>query len=128
MPGEKHLSILDVACADLLLRSRMASHLSRNAWYPVVVAKTVRCGESLRPCNSFAVETSILSWDAKAFIVQHKFWRKDACVAEAALRARVLKRTGGSVSPKEVLSAAGVTADSIALPEWIGEWNSQQRD
>jgi len=128
MNNGKYFSILDVARADLLLRSRMASHLSNNGWYPVVVAQTMRFRKSLKLFDSFIVETSILGWDEKAFILQQKFWRKDSCIAEAVVRARVLKKSGGSVLPQTVLSTAGVSSESLVLPEWIREWNAQQTD
>jgi len=128
MNNGKYFSILDVARADLLLRSRMASHLSNNGWYPVVVAQSMRFRKSLKLFDSFIVETSILGWDEKAFILQQKFWRKDSCIAEAVVRARVLKKSGGSVLPQTVLSTAGVTSESLVLPEWVREWNAQQTD
>jgi len=124
----KHFSILDIARADLLLRSRIASQLSRNGWYPIVVAETIRFRKSLKLFDAFVVETTVLGWDEKAFIVQQRFWREDTCVADAVVRARVLKKSGGSVLPREILSAAGVTAEPLDFPEWVREWNAQQVD
>jgi acyl-CoA thioesterase FadM len=128
MNNGEHLSILDVARLDLLIRGRIASHLSAHGWYPVVVAETIHCHKSLKLFQTFFVETAVLGWDEKAFILQQRFWRQDVCVAEAVVRARVLKRTGGPVSPMEMLRAAGVTEESQVLPEWIRDWNARQSD
>ncbi len=128
MNNGKYFSILDVARFDLMLRGRIASHLSSNGWYPVVVAETMRFHKSLKLFDGFFVETVVLSWDAKAFILQQRFWKKDACIAEAVVRARVLKRAGGSVPPEEVLRVAGVSENPGPLPDWIREWNSRQSE
>jgi acyl-CoA thioesterase FadM len=128
MNNGKYLSILDVARLDLMIRGRIAALLSRQGWYPVVAAETIRFRKSLQLFQSFLVETSVIGWDDKAFIVQQRFWRNDVCVAEAVVRARVLKRTGGSVAPEEVLRLAALATESAALPEWIREWNARQSD
>jgi acyl-CoA thioesterase FadM len=128
MNNGKYFSILDVARLDLMLRGRIASHLSKNGWYPVVAAETMRFRKSLKLFDSFFVETTVLGWDDKAFILQQRFWKDDACIAEAVVRARVLKKSGGSVLPGEVLRVAGVTGEPSVLPDWIREWNSRQSD
>lgn len=122
----KSFSILDVARADLLVRSRIASQLFRHGWYPVVAAETIRFRQSLALFKAFVVETTVLGWDDRAFILQQTIWRKDRCIAEAVVRARVLKKSGDPVPPQEVLSATGVTADPLAFPDWVREWNAQQ--
>jgi acyl-CoA thioesterase FadM len=128
MNNGKYLSILDIARVDLLIRAGIAAQISKNGWYPVVVAETIRFRKSLQLFDSFSVETSILGWDDKAFILQQRFLRKGACVAEAIVRARVLKKTGGSVLPQMILGTAGVTTPLNPLPEWVREWNAQQSD
>ena len=128
MNNGKYFSILDIARLDLLIRAKIAAHLSKNDWYPVVVAETIRFRKSLKLFDSFLVETSILGWDDKAFILQQRFWRQDTCMAEAVVRARVLKKTGGSVLPQEILGVAGVSRASNIVPEWIREWNARQID
>jgi hypothetical protein len=44
-------------------------------------------------------------------------------VAQAAIRGRFLKRSGGTVEPAEIVALAGHGAPSPALPEWIVRWN-----
>lgn len=128
MNRPKAFSVLDVARADLLIRSRIASQLSRNDWHPIVEAQAIRFCQPLKLFDAFAVETTVLGWDEQAFVLQQRLWRKNTCVAEAVVRARVLKRRGGAIRPSEVLTSAGVTAETLDFPKWIREWNDQQKN
>jgi acyl-CoA thioesterase FadM len=118
-----YLSMLDVARVDLILRSGMGSVLKRHGWYPVVAAETIRFRRSLQLFQAFDIETTIIGWDEKAFVLQHHFTRAGTLVAEAVVRWRFLKRKGGTVSSGELLAAIGVNAPSPALPTWIEDWN-----
>ncbi len=122
-----YFSILDLARVDLMTRAGIASKLSRNGFYPVVVAETIRFKKSISPFESFFVETTVIGWDDKAFLLQQKFLKKNECVAEAVIRARFLKKTGGSVNPSQVLEIAEYNLASPALPTWIKAWNNQQK-
>jgi acyl-CoA thioesterase FadM len=120
-----YLSMLDVARVDLMLRSGAAAALRRHGFYPVVAAETIRFRRSLQLFQVFEVETAIIGWDDKAFIIEHHFWRGDELVAEAVIRARFLRRKGGTVSSQELLAAIGRPAPSPALPPWIDAWNRE---
>jgi len=120
-----YLSMLDVARVDLILRSGMASELKRRRWYPVVAAETIRFRRSLQLFQAFEVETTVIGWDEKAFILQHRFTRGEILVAEAVVRWRFLKRRGGTVSRRELLDAVGLSDPSPPLPTWIEDWNRE---
>jgi acyl-CoA thioesterase FadM len=120
-----YLSMLDVARVDLMLRSGIAGKLRKSGLYPVVAAETIRFRRSLQLFQVFQVETTIIGWDDKAFIIQHRFLRREEPVAEAVVRARFLRRGGGTVSSREILDLAGRTAPSPALPAWIAAWNHE---
>ncbi len=120
-----YLSMLDVARVDLLLRSGTASQLRRNGFYPVVAAETIRFRRSLKLFQVFEVETAIIGWDDKAFIIQHRFLRREELVAEAIVRSRILRRSGGTVSSRELLDLVGRSEPSPALPAWIEAWNHE---
>jgi len=117
--------MLDVARVDLLLRSGLAKQLWRAGFYPVVAAETIRFRRSLRLFQVFEVETTVIGWDEKAFIIQHRFLRRDELVAEAVVRSRFLKRKGGTVSSRELLDLVGRTDPSPALPTWVEAWNRE---
>ncbi|MEI9935791.1 MAG: thioesterase family protein [Pseudomonadota bacterium] len=120
-----YLSMLDVARVDLLLRSGMARRLLRKGFYPVVAAETIRFRRSLQLFQVFDVETAVIGWDDKAFIIQHRFLRGDELVAEAVVRSRFLKRSGGTVSSQDLLDLVGRSDPSPALPAWIEAWNRE---
>ena len=120
-----YLSMLDVARVDLLLRSGSIRALRRHGFYPVVAAETIRFRRSLRLFQSFEIETAVIGWDDKAFIIEHRFWRGSELVAEAVIRSRFLRRKGGTVGSHEVLQALGRPVEAPALPAWIADWNAQ---
>jgi len=120
-----YLSMLDVARVDLLLRSGMAKRLWRAGFYPVVAAETIRFRRSLQLFQVFEVETTVIGWDARAVILQQHFWRRGELVAEAVVRARFLKRGGGTVTTQELLELLGTARASPELPAWIDAWNRE---
>src|SRR6478609_11752451 len=120
-----YLSLLDVARVDLLLRSGLGSKLWRKGWYPVVAAETIRFRRSLQLFQAFEVETAVIGWDDKAFVIQHRFLRGAELVAEAIVRSRFLKRGGGSVGSKEILEVVGRSEPSPALPPGVEAWNQE---
>jgi len=118
-----YLSMLDVARVDLLLRSGLVRRLWRKGLYPVVAAETIRFRRSLQLFQAFEVETVIIGWDDKAFIIQHRFLRREELVAEAFVRSRFLRRGGGTVGSRELLGLVGRSEPSPALPAWVQAWN-----
>jgi acyl-CoA thioesterase FadM len=121
-----YFSILDLARIDLMQRSGVAKQIAERGWYPVVVSETIQFRKSLQLFDRFVVETVILGWDDKAFLLEQTFIRKNEPVASAIIRARFLKRSGGSVLPTELLALTGVATDSPELPEWVARWNADQ--
>jgi acyl-CoA thioesterase FadM len=120
-----YLSMLDVARVDLMLRSGTAKLLRRRGFYPVVAAETIRFRRSLQLFQTFYVETKVLGWDEKAFLIQHQFLRRGELMAEAVVRARFLKRGGGTVTSAELLTTIGHGGSSPQLPSWIEAWNHE---
>jgi acyl-CoA thioesterase FadM len=120
-----YLSMLDVARVDLLLRSGMAKRLSKAGFYPVVAAETIRFRRSLQLFQVFEVETTVIGWDDKAILIRHHFLRAGKLVADAVVRARFLKRKGGTVSTEELLALVGKAGPSPELPAWIDAWNRE---
>ena len=118
-----YLSMLDVARVDLMLRSGIGRRLRKTGIYPVVAAQTIRYRRSLQLFQTFEVETKVIGWDEKAFIIQHQFLRRGEMVAEAVVRSRFLKRQGGTVSSRELLDLIGEAGPSPQLPEWVEAWN-----
>src|ERR1041384_154221 len=120
-----YLSMLDVARVDLMLRSGVAGRLRQRGFYPVVAAETIRFRRSLQLFQVFEVETKIIGWDEKAFIIQHHFLRHGQLMADALVRSRFLKRKGGTGRTQELLEVVGKAGPSPELPAWIDAWNRE---
>ena len=120
-----YLSMLDVARVDMILRSGPGPRLRRAGVYPVVAAETIRFRKSLQLFQVFEVETRVIGWDEKAFLLEHRFLRGEELVAEAVVRSRLLKRKGGTVTSQELLALLGKEGPSPELPAWIAAWNSE---
>jgi len=101
----------------------LVRRLWRRGLYPVVAAETIRFRRSLQLFQAFEVETVIIGWDDKAFIIQHRFLRGEELVAEAFVRSRFLRRKGGTVGSRELLDLVGRSEPSPALPAWVQAWN-----
>ncbi len=117
-----YLSLLDIGRLDLMLRSGMWALLSRRGWYPVVVSETISFRRSLELWQRFDIETRVLGFDEKAIYVEQRFVVGGEIYARAYIRARFLKKTGGTVTVAELTDLAGTAPDGAALPEWVSEW------
>ena len=126
MNNGKYFSLLDLARVDLMTRSGLKNILSQNGWYPVVAAETIRFKKSIQVFQKFDVETCVVGWDEKAFILRQRFLSKDTVIAEAIVRARFLKKSGGSVSPADILAIGGVTSGPPTMEPWVSAWNQNQ--
>lgn len=126
MTNSRYLAILDLARLDLFIRTGLAKRLSAQGWYPVVAAETIRFRRSLKAFDAFSVETRILGWDEKAFILEQRFVKNGECIADAVVRGRLLSKKGGTVSPRTALEWVGLPVESPTLSPWVAEWNRQQ--
>jgi hypothetical protein len=89
-----------VSRAGWLLERSEGHHLGLKArsragargWYPVVA--TIQFRRSLRLLQRFEIETRVLAWDDKAFLIEQRFLRGEQPVAHALVRAPFLSRDG----------------------------------
>lgn len=118
-----YLSILDLGRMDMLIRAGLWKVLRDRGWYPVVASETVTFRKSLTLWQRFTVESRVLGLDDKAVYLEQRFVVGGEIYAQAFIRGRFLKRTGGTVSPAELQDAIGVRYQG-ALPEWIERWGA----
>jgi acyl-CoA thioesterase FadM len=119
-----YLSMMDLGRIDLMKRTGMFGRVTRRGWYPVVVAQSTRYRRSLRLFDRFVIETRVLGWDEKAFLIEQRFERGGEIVAHALVRARFLSKTGETVSPAEVLAVADRVPPMPVIPEHAARWNA----
>ncbi|MGL4232496.1 MAG: acyl-CoA thioesterase [Casimicrobium sp.] len=121
----KYFSMMDVARVDLMRRSGVFAEMNARGWYPVVVLESASFFRSLKWRERFEIHTEVIGWDAKHFFMRQSFVRAGKTVADAYVKARMLKRSGGSVSTQELFEIIGANEPSPPLPEWIRVWSAQ---
>lgn len=123
-----YFSIADVARFEMLSRTGTLQSLKRLGWYPVVASETISFRKSLNPWQRFTIESRIAGHDAKAVYLEHRFVRPDTegrpeIYAQAFVKARFLRKTGGTVPVPELLEGLGVDSES-GVPEWVERWGA----
>ena len=119
-----YLSMMDLGRIDLMSRSGLARRVRARGWYPVVVASTIQFRRSLKLFQRFTIETRVLGWDEKAFLLEQRFERAGELVAVAFVRARFLARGGGNVTPTDVLALVDAGLQAPEIPEGAAAWNT----
>jgi acyl-CoA thioesterase FadM len=121
-----YLSLLDLARTDLMIRSGLMGPVRERGWYPVVTAESIRFRRSLTLFRRFHIETRVLGWDDKSFVIEQRFLRGDDAVATALVAGRFLG-PDGSVAPADVVAVAGLDPASPELPEWAARLAAAQQ-
>lgn len=121
-----YLCIMDLGRLDLMIRSGLWRTVTAQRWYTVVVAETIQFRRSLSLFQRFDISTRVLGWDDKAILIEQHFIRGEDVVAHALVRARVLKKAGGNVTPRELAVAAGLDPESPPLDGYAARWNAEQ--
>lgn len=123
----RYLSILDLARADLVIRSKAFVGLRKQGYLPVVATAMIQFKKPLRLFQAFQVESRIIGWDSRAFIMQHRFLRAAETVAIAVVWTCFVQRGGASVSARDVLAAVGYDGADMAPPRWAQQWSELRK-
>ena len=126
MTNGRYFSILDLARVDLMLRSGVWPKVRALGWYPVVTLETLRFHRSLELWDRYEVATRVICWDDKHVFIEQGFVRGGVQVAFGVVRARFLKRGGGTVAVAELLELAGVGGPSPPAPAWLLQWSQAE--
>jgi len=126
--NSKYLAIMDLARLDLMMRSGWWDKFRRQGWFPVVAGQTITYRKSLKLGQRFEVESRILGMDERWFYVQQVFRSEGAAYAHALVRARFLKKSGGSVEHDEMGEFLGGLPEWLDIPAWIGPWTAATKD
>ena len=117
-----YLSLMDLGRMDAMQRSGAWAAISGAGFYPVAASETITFRRSLRLWQRFVLETRIVGYDGKAVYIEQRFVVRGELYAKGYVRARFLKRTGGTVSVAELAEVTGADPDEATLPEWLHRW------
>lgn len=119
-----YLSIADVGRFDLMARNGVWALFKAYGWYPVVASETITFRRSLTLWQRFRVESRVLGFDDRAVYVEHRFVAHGEIYARAFIKARILRKAGGSVPITELLEAFGSVPEGVGVPPWVERWSA----
>jgi len=122
-----YLSLMDLGRVDLLVRAGTWQRLQRLGYYPVVGSATMTYRKSITWRQAFTLETRIVGYDERAVYVEQRFVVDGEIAARGIMQGRFLKRTGGTVSMRELGEALGVDVTTSPVPEWVRRWADDAR-
>lgn len=123
MNNGRFLTLMDLGRMDLLLRSGFWRRITGQGWYPVVAGQTITYRRSLQLGERFDLATRVMGHDDRWIYMEQVFRRDGELVADAIVRARFLRRTGGSVPMDEVLALVSPLPEHLGVPAWVTQWN-----
>lgn len=122
MNNGRYLSLFDLGRWDQLIRSGLFDAMKERGWYAVVSSETVTFRKSLRLWQRFDVESRFIGHDDKALFMEHRAVVDGEIYARAIVRARMLRRSGGTVSNEELFAAVGRPDGVPEIDEWVHDW------
>jgi acyl-CoA thioesterase FadM len=122
MNNGRYLSLFDLGRYDLLIRAGLADATRERGWYAVVATETITFRKSLTLWQRFVVESRFIGHDDKALYLEQRAVVGGEVYARAIIRARMLKRTGGTVSHDELFAAVGRPEGLPDIEPWMHDW------
>lgn len=124
MNNGRYLSLFDLGRWDLLIRTGLFDAMKEQAWYAVVSSETITFRKSLGLWKRFDVETRFIGHDEKALLMEHRAVVDGEIYARVIVRARLLRRSGGTVGLDEVFATLGRPDDLPGAEEWVSAWGA----
>lgn len=124
MNNGRYLSLFDLGRWDLLIRTGLFDAMKERGWYAVVSSETVTFRRSLELWQRFDVQSRFIGHDDKAVFLEHRAVVDGEIYARVIVRARMLRRTGGTVSNEELFAAVGKPDGLPEIDEWVHDWAS----
>ena len=123
-----YFSIMDVARFDMLVRNGVWKMMLDKGWYPVVASETITFRKSLGLWDRFTIESRLVGHDDKAVYMEQRFVRpgpggEPEVYAQGFIRARFLRKSGGTVPVPELIAEFGAI-EGQGIPEWIERWGA----
>ena len=122
MNNGRYFTIMDLARVDMMHRSGLLPKLNAAGFFPVVTAASMFFRKSLNWRQAFEIETEVLWWDEKSLVLSQRFFVATDEVAGGLVRARFLRRSGGTVPVSEIIALSGEAVSMPAGPTWLPAW------
>ncbi len=122
MNNGRYLSLFDLGRWDLLVRTGLWDVMKRHGWYAVVSSETITFRKSLNLWQRFDVESRMIGHDDKAVYLEHRAVVDGEVFARAIIRARMMKRSGGTLPHDELFAAVGRPEGVPEVDEWVHDW------
>jgi len=122
MNNGRYLSLFDLGRWDLLIRTGLFDAMKDRGWYAVVSSETITFRKSLQLWQRFEVQSRFIGHDDKALFLEHRAVVGGEVFARAIVRARMLRRTGGTVSNEELFAAVGKPDGVPEIDAWVHDW------
>ncbi|WP_221586364.1 thioesterase family protein [Microbacterium sp. G2-8] len=127
MNNGRYLSLFDLGRWDMTTRTGLADTFRRNGWYAVVSNETITFRKSLELWQRFDIETRWIGHDDRALYLEHRAVVGDEIYARAVIRARIVRRSGGSVSHEEFFAALDLPDELPEVDAWLHDWAEASR-
>lgn len=122
MNNGRYFTIMDLARVDLMRRSGLLAKLNAAGFFPVVTAETLFFKRALNWRQRFEIVTAVVAWDDRSLLLSQRFFVAGEEVAGGLVRARFLRRSGGSVPTAEIVTLAGGDITHPPGPDWLEAW------
>lgn len=122
-----YLTYADLGRTDLMLRSGVFNRIRHRGWYPVVAAQTIQFKKSLTLGQRFSINTRLAGWDDRTLYIEQIFTHHNTLVAQAINEIRFLAKSGGKISPQELLDYLELDIVSPTLPDSVQRWIAARR-
>lgn len=122
MNNGRYLSLADLGRFDLIVRIGVFDVMKEQGWFAVVSAETVTFRKSLTLWQRFDIESRLAGHDDRAVYLEHRIVRNGEIYARVIVRARFVKRAGGTVRHEELFAALGRPDDLADLEDWVQPW------
>ncbi|WEK60990.1 MAG: acyl-CoA thioesterase [Candidatus Microbacterium colombiense] len=122
MNNGRYLSLFDLGRWDLLIRTGLFDAMNERGWYAVVSSETVTFRKSLELWQRFEVQSRFIGHDEKALFLEHRAVVNGEVYAKVIVRARMLRRSGGTVPHDELFATLGKPEGLPEIDTWIHDW------
>lgn len=122
MNNGRYLSLFDLGRWDQLIRTGLFDAMNERGWYAVVSSETITFRKSLQLWQRFDIQSRFIGHDEKALFLEHRAVVNGEIYARAIVRARMLRRSGGTVSNEELFAAVGRPDGVPEIDAWVHDW------